>query len=53
MSYRLDLDELPEETLHQELARREKLRHEGRCDYCGRILGIYPACKFPERHAKK
>ena len=50
MSYPRDLDELSEEELVAELSRRGRCRNSGLCDYCGRKLGIAPACRFPERH---
>lgn len=49
MSYQKDLDEYTEEQLNNELKRRQDLRNEGKCDYCGQ-LGNTPNCKFPERH---
>jgi len=49
MSYHRDLDEYPRFELQQELARREKVLHEGKCDYCGRS-GLTKPCRFPERH---
>lgn len=52
MSYRLDLDEMPESKLREELRRRRQLRREGKCDYCERPFST-SACKFPERHVAK
>lgn len=49
MSYRLDLDEQPEERLLAELVRRRALRKKGLCDYCERAPDTKP-CKFPGRH---
>jgi hypothetical protein len=51
MSYRLDLDEQPEERLEAELARRRNLRAKGLCDYCERTPDTNP-CKFPGRHRR-
>ena len=44
MSYPRDLDEIPEDELHDELARREKKRDAGLCDYCGQAPEA-PVCK--------
>jgi hypothetical protein len=44
------LDEVSEQELEAELARRRKERLAGRCDYCGGDNTV-PPCKFPERHA--
>lgn len=52
MSYPVDLDEMDEDVLRKELARRLSLRRLGKCDYCERTLGTTP-CKFPDRHALK
>ena len=49
MSYPLDLDEIPEEKLIEELARRCHARIKGLCDYCGREPST-PPCKLLERH---
>lgn len=49
MSYPLDLDEVDEDKLRAELARREDRRQHGLCDYCGAIAE-HPLCKFPHRH---
>ena len=49
MSFPMDLDEYPTKKLRTELNRRSGLRREGKCDYCGRLVGT-PPCKFPERH---
>lgn len=49
MSYPKDLDEYTEAQLQEELARREDVRAQGRCDYCGG-LQTETSCKFPERH---
>lgn len=50
MSYPRDLDEIPDNELYAELKRREQLRAQGLCDYCGRSDRSEPACKFPDRH---
>ena len=49
MSYPKDLDEYNRYDLVAELARREKVLHEGKCDYCGRS-GLTKSCRFPGRH---
>lgn len=36
----MDLDEYKESTLLAELARRQKLREQGRCDYCANAVGV-------------
>ena len=46
-----NFDEERESQLRAELERREKLRREGKCDYCGKNQGSLPSCRFPERHA--
>jgi hypothetical protein len=51
MSYPRNLDEIAEERLREELARREQARDNGLCDYCGRP-GTSDSCQFPERHNK-
>lgn len=51
MSYPVDLEEMDEQRLRDEIARRDAARAEGKCDYCGRWLGQLPFCRFPERHA--
>ena len=51
MSYLLALDEFSEHHLRAELARRERLRAEGKCDYCARAIDL-PPCKFPDRHRR-
>lgn len=53
MSYHVGLDEMRETELRAELARRENARAHNRCDYCGRIIGSTPACRFADRHAGK
>jgi len=49
VSYRIDLDEIPEKKLQEEIFRRSKMRSMGVCDYCERVPDAKP-CKFPERH---
>lgn len=44
------LDEIPELRIRREIERRAKLRSQGKCDYCGRVCGAEPVCKFPHRH---
>lgn len=46
------LEEIPDEELHDELARRDRARYDGKCDYCGRVSGSEPRCKFPGRHGR-
>jgi hypothetical protein len=43
------LDEHTEADLLGELAKRKRLREEGKCDYCERSYKTSP-CKFPGRH---
>jgi len=49
MSYPRGLDEYTDLELAEEVARREKLRAKGKCDYCERPPTTAP-CKFPDRH---
>jgi hypothetical protein len=44
------LDEIEEERLVYELERRLSLRAQEKCDYCERVWGTKPCCKFPSRH---
>ena len=53
MSYPKDLDDYSDETLQQELNRRERARQKGKCDYCGKPRGSEPACRLPVRHTAK
>jgi hypothetical protein len=48
--YPLRLEEVSEQALEGELERRRKLRSQGKCDYCERVWGMRPTCKFPQRH---
>lgn len=50
MSYPRDLDEVPQNELLQELARRQIMRDQDLCDYCGRYGG--EPCRFAERHRR-
>lgn len=52
MAYPLDMDEIPEERLAAEIARRANMRLRGLCDYCGAV-STAPTCKFPERHGAR
>ena len=49
MSYPKDLDEYTEDQLREELARRQSLRDENLCDYCGQP-GNSPLCRMRDRH---
>lgn len=49
MSYPRDLDEFEEHELQGELERRQKLREQHKCDYCGKDTKK-PICRFPDRH---
>lgn len=49
MGYPRTLDEIPERELLLEIAKRIRLRSEGKCDYCEQGVDR-PPCKFPERH---
>lgn len=49
MSFSISLDEYSYERLANEIARRNRLRKAGLCDYCERAGGTSP-CKFPYRH---
>lgn len=52
MSYPRSLDEYTEAELLGELAKRKRLREDGKCDYCGRGYAVSP-CRFPERHRRQ
>ena len=51
MSYPRDLEDYTANELWGELGRRSRLFNDGKCDYCGRVAGMVPACKYPQRHA--
>ena len=46
----LSIDEFDEHRLLAELERRNYLRNENRCDYCGRPKDSLPPCDKPRRH---
>ena len=49
MSYPKALDEFTDLELAQELQKREKMRSEGKCDYCYRP-NTTSVCKHADRH---
>lgn len=51
MGYIKDLDEYTDEELQKELTRRQTVRDEGICDYCGRD-GRMETCRYQERHTQ-
>lgn len=50
MSYPIDLDEMDEEKIVAELARRASLRRRGLCDYCEQDPKGPKRCKMHDRH---
>lgn len=51
MSYPKSLDEYTDLELAQEIEKREKLRAEGKCDYCYRP-NTTTVCKHADRHLR-
>lgn len=50
MGYAIAIDEYSTDALSAELKERSLRLVNGRCDYCNRLIGSKPDCKFPERH---
>lgn len=49
MGYSKSIDEFTDLELAQEIEKREKMRAEGKCDYCYQP-NTAPVCKYSARH---
>lgn len=50
VSYPRDIDDITDVELVAEIVRRNRLRKEGRCDYCKAQARVTNPCGYPERH---